>query len=90
MDFEFDPRKDDLNAGKHGIRFRTAQQLWISPGVEVDFGMVNGEERHGRLAAFEDEIWLAVFTLRHGAIRLISVRRASTNEIRIYETHRDK
>jgi uncharacterized DUF497 family protein len=29
MEFEFDPRKSQLNQEKHGIDFWEAQQLWV-------------------------------------------------------------
>ena len=33
MDFEFDPKKSDINKSKHGIDFYEAQALWDDPDL---------------------------------------------------------
>ena len=87
MNFEFDPGKNELNKAKHGgLSFEEAQKLWQVQGVEVDLGIVNREFRYARMAPINGVVHLAVFTYRHGpAIRLISFRPATANEIKIYE-----
>jgi uncharacterized protein len=78
--FEFDPEKSAANLAKHGIDFELAQALWRDERfVEgpVDWP---GEERWMRVAGLDGKIWSAIFTVRNGRIRLISVRRSRPKE----------
>lgn len=84
MVFEFDSNKSTSNKQKHGIDFYEAQNLWNdSRAVEVNARTV-GEVRKLIIAELNQEIWSAIFTLRKGKIRPISVRRARKNEKEIY------
>lgn len=78
-EFEFDPAKSAANRNKHGIDFVEAQALWEDSAVErlLPYG---SEERHLRIGMFRGKLWAAVFTLREGRVRLISVRRARREE----------
>ena len=78
-DFEFDPAKCAANHDKHGIDFVEAQALWSGASVERPLPYAN-EERHLRIGALRGKLWAAVFTLRTGRVRLISVRRARREE----------
>ncbi len=79
MRFEFDPEKSAANREKHGIDFVEAQGMWAVPALEVP-AVWPGEPRFLRIALLGDKLWVAVFTYRSGAIRIISVRRARENE----------
>ena len=46
------------------------------------------EERIILIARLEEELWLAIFTLRKKRIRIISVRKARNNEKEIYHSSR--
>jgi uncharacterized protein len=89
MPFEFDPEKSAINKRKHGVDFVEAQKLWADPKAQCFAVMAfEAEKRFYRLARFSQdsaEIWIAFFTMRGEAIRLISVRRAKTKERKSYE-----
>jgi hypothetical protein len=84
MEFEFDHEKSAANREKHGIDFVEAQVLWAVRALEVPV-VWPGEPRFLRIAASGSKIWVAVFTYRSGAIRIISVRRARDNERLAYD-----
>lgn len=85
MEFEFDPEKSSSNLSKHGIDFVEAQSLWLDARrVEIP-ARTQGEERFLLIARHRDHHWSAVFTYRADKIRIISVRRARSQEVKIYE-----
>jgi uncharacterized DUF497 family protein len=88
--FEFDPAKSQSNKQKHGIDFEEAQALWDDPdgiGAEASSIVETRQLVGGRVG---DLMWCAVYTMRGGAIRIISVRRARKNEVEAYEQHRER
>jgi uncharacterized DUF497 family protein len=86
MQFEFDPRKSELNQTKHGIDFIAAQQLWVDPNRVVVPARTMDESRYLLIGKVVDKHWSAVFTLREETIRIISVRRSRPEEREIYES----
>ena len=85
MPFEYDPRKSNLNRGKHGIDFDGAQALWDDEAfLEIPAKNLN-EPRFLVIGKIEGKYWSAVITYRDGNIRIISVRRSRDEEIEIYE-----
>ena len=84
MQFEFDPGKSATNRAKHGIDFLQAQELWEDPDrIEVPARTL-GEPRW--LVVARGEIhWSAVVTYRDLRVRIISVRRSRSEEVKIYE-----
>jgi uncharacterized protein len=84
--FEFDKQKSDSNKLKHGIDFVEAQALWDDPDrLELPARSVT-EKRFTLIAQLAGKHWLAVFTPRGGNVRIISVRRARTEEVESYES----
>jgi uncharacterized protein len=84
MEFEYDPAKSQANKEEHGIDFDEAQALWRDED-RVEFpARSDTEERHALLATKDDKIWVAFYTMRDAAIRIISVRRARENEEKTY------
>jgi hypothetical protein len=84
MDFEYDPTKSQTNKEKHGMDFDEAQVLWRDED-RVEFpARSDTEERHALLAKKDEKIWVAFYTVREAAVRIISVRRARENEERTY------
>ncbi len=64
--------------------FDEAQVLWRDED-RVEFpARSDTEERHALLAKKDEKIWVAFYTVREAAIRIISVRRARENEERTY------
>jgi uncharacterized DUF497 family protein len=86
MQFEFDPRKSELNKTKHGIDFIASQQLWEDSNRVVVPAQTIDESRYLLIGKVFDKHWSAVFTLREETIRIISVRRSRYEEIEIYES----
>ena len=86
MDFEYDPAKSASNLDKHGIDFETAQALWGDPAMIEAPALTSDEERYLSVGRIKDRIWTAIWTPRKGRIRIISVRRARKEEIRVYES----
>ena len=78
--FEYDPEKSAANLAKHGIDFETAQALWLEARFAQGPAQWPGEERWMRVAGMDGKFWSAIFTVRDGRIRLISVRRSRPNE----------
>jgi uncharacterized DUF497 family protein len=86
MEFEFDDDKSQRNKAKHGIDFVEAQALWEdSERVEIP-AKTDDEERFLAIGRINGKYWSAVITYRSGEIRIISVRSARQEEVRIYES----
>jgi uncharacterized DUF497 family protein len=89
MEFEWDHQKSIANAAKHGISFEEAVKLWEDQnGIIVYQRLQDGEDRYCLIAQLEQKCWCAVFTLRKGKVRLISVRRCRKKESAVYEERR--
>lgn len=85
MEFEFDATKSDANQRKHGIDFVDAQALWDDHNrIEVP-ARTDDEPRWLVIGYINQSHYSAVITYRGDRIRLISVRRARQEEVRIYE-----
>ena len=84
MVFEYDPNKSHTNKEKHGIDFDEAQLLWLDEDRVVFPAQSDTEDRNALIAMKEEKIWVAFYTMRGPATRLISVRRARKNEEKTY------
>lgn len=83
--FDYDPVKALVNWWKHGEHLAFATALWLDPRrVYLKGKNHHGETRFRVVAQHAGKTWACVFTLREGAYRLISVRRARKNEIAAY------
>lgn len=86
--FEWDDAKAASNLIKHGVSFFYTRAAFDDPaGVEIlDDRRDYGEERYNLIAKMPDKIVLFVtYTERGTGIRIISARRASKQEIGIYD-----
>lgn len=85
MEITFDPAKDADNIAKHGLSLADAHRLEMGEAVvEVDDRADYGETRFRAFGRIDDEGHCLVFTIREGAIRAISFRRAHEKEMRRY------
>jgi uncharacterized protein len=84
--FEFDDAKSESNHTKHHIDFIEAQQLWNDPMLLEVPAKTADEARYLVIGLIEGKHWSAVVTYRGLNIRLISVRRARTEEVALYES----
>lgn len=82
--FEFDPTKSESNKLKHGIDFVQAQELWEDANRVVIEARTIDEKRYLLIAEYKQSLWSAIFTLRSGIVRIISVRKSRENEKAIY------
>jgi uncharacterized DUF497 family protein len=84
-DFELDEEKAAANETKHGVRFEEAAQAFTDPN-SVDFADGVHPDRLVTLAMSPQErILYIVPTERGSRTRIISARRATAHERRIYE-----
>ena len=87
MEFEWDEAKRRSNQEKHGVDFvDTAQVLADAPLILEDIRYDYGEQRCLALGELHGLLFVVAFTIRDGAFRIISARRANARERRHYET----
>jgi uncharacterized DUF497 family protein len=84
VQFQFDPRKSQINVAKHGIDFVDAQALWRSEIVVLGAKDAS-EKRYMAIGTIGRLHWSAIITYRGSTIRIISVRRSTPLEIETYE-----
>ena len=84
--FEFDAAKSESNRAKHGIDFVEAQGLWNDPMLLEIPAKTEDEPRYLVVGSIEGTHWSAVISYRGANVRLISVRRARTEEVALYES----
>ena len=80
MLFEYDPEKSERNKVKHGIDFEEADKDALVIAARSDT-----EPRYMVLGKIDGVFWAAFVTYRWEAIRIISVRRARKQEVKVYE-----
>jgi hypothetical protein len=86
-EIEFDPRKNRANLEKHGIDLPTAARIWNDVVLErEDDRRDYGETRIVALGAIEGRVLVVVYTWRGDRRRLISARKANTDESQIYRS----
>lgn len=85
MKITFDPNKDGINQAKHGISLSCALNLeWESALLWPDNRRDYGEMRQCALAYIGQRLYHVSFVKRHGALRIISLRKANKREVRRY------
>ena len=84
--FEFDVAKSKSNRAKHGIDFVEAQGLWSDPMLLEIPAKTEDKPRYLVIGSIDGKHWSAVITYRGANVRLISVRRARTEEVALYES----
>jgi uncharacterized DUF497 family protein len=88
LTFEWDPRKARSNLAKHGIGFEGASTLFGDPlSLTIpDPEHSLGEKRYITMGStFNGKLLVVVHTDRGDNIRIISARRASRRERKLYE-----
>lgn len=86
LSFEWDERKQAANLFKHGVSFLTAAEVFDNPIVDmIDDSDDYGELRMVAIGRLELQIYRVVYTWRGPhKIRIISARKASKHERKIY------
>jgi len=85
MEFEFDPKKSEINKVKHGIDFIKAQELWNDADLIEIPVKTSDESRFIVIGKIAGKHWSGIFTYRREKIRIISVRRSRKEEVELYE-----
>lgn len=80
MEVEYDPAKSEANLRKHGIDFDQATRLWLDERRLAVPARSTTEPREALIAELEGVLWTAIYTVRGGVVRLISVRRSRNEE----------
>jgi uncharacterized DUF497 family protein len=85
MDFEWDEQKRLTNLAKHGVDFELAKGIFDAPTIEfLDQRQDYGEPRMGAYGEVSGVVLFVIYTPRDTKRRLISARRASTQEQNFY------
>ena len=88
MEFEWDPNKSDDNLKKHGITFHEASTVFGDP-LAITFNDPYHSMVEHRFLTFgcsrAGQLMVVVHTERHEKTRIISARRATRQERKIYE-----
>lgn len=89
MRFEWDESKRIKNIRKHGIDFEEAPEIFNNPMLrKTDKRFSYGEERYISLGLTQKCVVLTVFTEpTEDIIRIISMRKATKRERKIYEQY---
>jgi uncharacterized DUF497 family protein len=86
MRFEWDPVKERLNRKKHRVAFSEAKQIFDSSlTAYAAAAKEEGEPRFIATGAQNGRILRVVFTEKGGVIRIISARKTTRQEAKIYE-----
>lgn len=90
--FEWDERKNASNLKKHGIRFEEAISIFEGPVLTAaDERHDYGENREISIGLLEGVVVLSVaHTDRNGMTRIISARRASRPERKLFYEYLEK
>lgn len=84
MEFEWDEGKRQSNRKKHGIDFAKASKIFRKETLDFEDTRDYNEQRYLAIGETEGSIITVVYTYRNDKIRIISARKASKNEKRIY------
>ena len=87
MPFEWDEEKNQINIHKHGIDFQDAVDIFNHPMLSQPDHRANyGEDRWVAIGLIYACPGVIVFTERTGdRVRIISARKATKRETRLYE-----
>jgi uncharacterized DUF497 family protein len=88
MRITFDPAKDERNIAQRGLSFALAAELeWETALTVEDDRRDYGEMRLRVLAFLHGRLHAVVVTPRKDELRIISFRKASPKEEKLYEQH---
>jgi uncharacterized DUF497 family protein len=92
MKFEWDDSKDKINIKKHKISFAEAKEIFKNPIVTwTDDRHYYGEVRKISIGRLSEKVVLTVvYTERNDKRRLISARKAKSNERKLYYAYLKK
>lgn len=87
MKYEWDDVKRKHNLKKHGIDFADAESLFDNFTLTIeDIRLSYGEQRFSTIGLLNGRVVVVVHPERKDAIRIISIRKATRNEQKMYFT----
>ncbi len=91
MAFEWDEAKRRKNLAKHGVDFADSVEEfdWHEAYIGIDDRVDYGEVRLFALGWFRNRVHHVTFTARGSNTRIISFRKASRQEVRVYEEEKN-
>jgi uncharacterized protein len=90
--FEWDPLKAKRNVIDHGVSFKAAVDVFFDPDAlyfEDTAHSTSSEPRDLIIGLSREGLLLVVFRERYSATRIISARRADSEERRLYEEQKN-
>lgn len=88
MDFEWDTKKADINAKKHGVSFQEAATVFGDP-LALTFSDPDHSENEYRFLTFgmseNHRLLVVAHAIRGAEIRIITARSITKRERKIYE-----
>ena len=86
MQLTFDPLKNDRNIQERGLAFMLLSELdWATAYLAEDKRKDYGERRFRVLGCIGRRLYAAVFTPRADKLHVISLRKANSREVKLYE-----
>jgi uncharacterized DUF497 family protein len=86
MRYEWDAAKAVSIRTKHGVDFVSVEGFdWATALIVADERFNYGEDRWLALGLIDEQLFSLAFTLRGERIRVVSLRRASRKERKLYE-----
>lgn len=85
MNYEFDPTKNESNLDKHGVSLADAEAFeWETAVVREDTRKPYPEQRFEAKGYIGNRLHVMVFCLRADTVRVISLRKANSREVKDY------
>lgn len=85
MIITFDPRKDQINQGKHAVSLAEAARIeWDAALEKLDDRRAYGEDRYIAYAPVGERLYCVVYVDREDGRRIISLRKANAREVKEY------
>lgn len=86
MEYEWDDAKEQANRARHGVAFSEVAAFdWDTAVQAIDDRADYGETRWIALGLIGTRVHVLIYTRRERAIRVISLRKANSREVRRYE-----
>ena len=85
MNYNYDARKLAANVEKHGVWFQVAESFeWEYALIRVDDRKQYEETRFEAIGYIDERLHVMLFCLRETAVRIISLRKANSREVKRY------
>lgn len=86
MLYEWDDEKHKRNLATHGVDFADGEGFeWKKCYTEQDQRNEYGEDRFVSIGPIQKRLYVIVWTMRENKVRIISLRKANSREVKRYE-----